>query len=1107
MGATYTTGRDRDRRRSRFGAPDGRGERLLILTVFVSTLAIAICYSGRLRAFETTETTDAAAVVVNLSRIENAADLEPVMARAFEAPGDRRLAARELWNAVLVEGDRVSLPNVGALARVAVPLSTLEEAAPGSVYAARLGSIRERAANNGVPPPATTGLFTASDVARLKPGLLVRTRQEHRTIVFWCAVALIAAYLLVSLAWRLRHMTGDRVLLSAALLLTTLGFLVMLSRPDPLRDTLLIVRYTQGVVAALALFLIASMVDVRRASHLGFSYLPLAGALLLSTALIVFGSGPGTSGVRINLGPFQPIEAIRLLLVLFLSGYFARRWEVIRQLRSTGLPGRPLPAWLNLPRLDLVLPVMTGVIVALVLFFALKDLGPALLLSLIFLAMFAVARAGVGMAAAGLATLFAGFYLGHTLGISSTLTERVAMWQSPWENAVRGGDQIAQAMWSMASGGMGGTGLGLGAARYLPAGHTDLVLASIGEELGGIGILAAGAAFAVMAWRGFRIGRSASTDYGFFLAIGMTLSLVVPLVVMAAGVLGVIPLTGVVTPFLSYGGSAMVANFLALGLLAACGRDAAGSGRTEPFRIPVRWLGGTLAASAIVLLVVWMQVQVVQADEFLVRPQLSRQADGGLRYQYNPRVLDVVGLMPRGSVFDRGGIPLATDDPATVLGAAGVYDRMGIRVAEVCGSSGERCYPLGGEAFHLLGDARSRVNWSASNTSYVERDAEARLRGFEDHAMTVTARPGSKEETLAVRRDYAALVPLVRHRWTPDHPEVKALVDQPRDVRLTIDARLQHEVASILSRAVHAAKVEKGAAVVLDAATGEVLASVSYPWPETSLQARADEAAALDRARYGLYPPGSTFKVVTAAAALRIDPALAGLSMVCTRLPDNRVGTRLPGTSRPVRDDVLDRQPHGAIEMHEGLVRSCNAYFAQLAVRIGPDALAGTAGLAGIALSPSNDPARGRENLPHAGYGQGQVVTTPLRMARVAAAIASDGVIRDAPLVADSAPTSETTFLSAESARTLGGFMRDAVTDGTGRVLARHDARIAGKTGTAEIDNARSHAWFVGFAPHGQATRRIAFAVILENAGYGGASAASVSGRIVTAAASLGLVP
>jgi hypothetical protein len=114
-----------------------------------------------------------------------------------------------------------------------------------------------------------------------------------------------------------------------------------------------------------------------------------------------------------------------------------------------------------------------------------KDLGPALLLCCVFLAMYAIARGRLAMPIAGFALLVAGFSLGHLLHVSRTLSERVLMWQSPWSNSAGGGDQVAQAIWAMASGGTLGTGLGLGDSRYLPAGHTDLVLAALGEPAGG----------------------------------------------------------------------------------------------------------------------------------------------------------------------------------------------------------------------------------------------------------------------------------------------------------------------------------------------------------------------------------------------------------------------------------------------------------------------------------------------------------------------------------------------------------------------------------------------------------------------------------------------
>src|SRR5260221_9233676 len=168
--------------------------------------------------------------------------------------------------------------------------------------------------------------------------------------------------------------------------------------------------------------------------------------------------------------------------------------------------------------------------------------------------MLGVARARVVLVASGMAVLTGGFYAGYWLGISKTLTARVGMWQSPWQNTVRGGDQVAHAVWAIATGGIDGTGLGLGDTRYLPAGHTDLVLSAVGEELGAVGILAAVMAFGLIAWRGLRIARDASSDTGAFLAVAMTLSIVAPVLVMAVGTLGLVPLTGIVTPFISYGG-------------------------------------------------------------------------------------------------------------------------------------------------------------------------------------------------------------------------------------------------------------------------------------------------------------------------------------------------------------------------------------------------------------------------------------------------------------------------------------------------------------------------------------------------------------------------
>jgi peptidoglycan glycosyltransferase len=146
-----------------------------------------------------------------------------------------------------------------------------------------------------------------------------------------------------------------------------------------------------------------------------------------------------------------------------------------------------------------------------------------------------------------------------------------------------------------------------------------------------------------------------------------------------------------------------------------------------------------------------------------------------------------------------------------------------------------------------------------------------------------------------------------------------------------------------------------------------------------------------------------------------------------------------------------------------------------------------------------------RDLLPQVGYGQGEVVASPLRMARLAAAFASDGSIRETRIDAASPAAPAHPFVTPETAATLARYMRDVVLDGTGRSVRGNPVAIAGKTGTAEITGKPSHSWFVGFAPYGPASRRIAVAVILEHAGYGGAGAAPAAGEIVAAASALGL--
>ena len=134
-----------------------------------------------------------------------------------------------------------------------------------------------------------------------------------------------------------------------------------------------------------------------------------------------------------------------------------------------------------------------------------------------------------------------------------------------------------------------------------------------------------------------------------------------------------------------------------------------------------------------------------------------------------------------------------------------------------------RFYPFGAPMVHLLGDTRSRANWGARNSSYIERDSAVRLQGYDDHARVVEVPdPRTGKPAYTIRRDFRELLPLLRHRYEPQHPDVTKVMNRERDVRTSIDSRLQMRSAQILQTHLQRLNKLKGAVVVMDAATGRL---------------------------------------------------------------------------------------------------------------------------------------------------------------------------------------------------------------------------------------------------------------------------------------------
>jgi hypothetical protein len=218
------------------------------------------------------------------------------------------------------------------------------------------------------------------------------------------------------------------------------------------------------------------------------------------------------------------------------------------------------------------------------------------------------------MIAAGLGLLVAGFAFGYLIGVPHTVAQRVMMWLGPWNNTVHGGDQLAQSLWAFATGGTLGAGIGLGDPAVVPAAHTDLILSALGEEWGFIGVIAVFALYAILLWRALRIALRAASDYEFFLATGLATAIGLQVLLIAAGSLGVFPLSGVVTPFLSYGRTALLASFLMFAMLLSISRRPAEEDRNQPFQMPVRALGVALGALALVVAGKAAYVQVARAS-------------------------------------------------------------------------------------------------------------------------------------------------------------------------------------------------------------------------------------------------------------------------------------------------------------------------------------------------------------------------------------------------------------------------------------------------------------------------------------------------------------
>ncbi|WP_270844681.1 FtsW/RodA/SpoVE family cell cycle protein [Collinsella intestinalis] len=808
--------------------------------------------------------------------------------------------------------------------------------------------------------------------------------------------------------------------------------------------------------------------------------LGIAGIVLLVLPMFI-GTEIYGSKLWIKIGgfQFQPGEFAKVLIVLFLAGYLAESRELLSISNRTVLG-------IKFPRLRLLYPlfIVWGVCLLVVAFE--RDLGSALLFYTIFLIMLYVATGRVSYVIIGLALLAVGAF--GMYQIMSHVQVRVAIWLDPFSDAQNLGYQIVQSLFSLADGGLAGVGIGKGMADIIPVVASDMIFAAIGEEMGLLGGSAVLLLFMLFAVRGLTTAARAKSDLAAFSAAGLTAAISFQAFTIVGGVTKLIPLTGVTLPFMSQGGSSLLASFVIVALLLRAGDEATGRSTeiantstdlaTAGYRTTVRGshmrrpaldtpesglLGRVALANRLtrtvflftalfaVLIGNITYIQVIKASEYQDMPS-------------NNHTINKARFIKRGSIITADGLTLAE----SVQQADGTY---------------ARSYPNGNLAAHVVGYYSQQYG----------------TMGIEN----------TQNDTLTGSKDYSS--------WQNALNSLAGISEPGNSVQLTIDSRIQRAAEQALAGRV-------GAIVALDPRSGAVLAWASAPtFDNTNIQAAIEAASGgadtsmYDRATLALYTPGSTFKVLTLASALE-----NGLATLDTTYDS-------PGRMEIGGADVVSigERGHGKISLAKAFALSSNTVFGQVADGLGAEKLVATARAFGYgqqlgldfttAASVMPNPEEMTEwELAWAGAGQpvGQGHTpgpqaTVMQNALMAATIANNGIAMN-PYVVSQILAPDGTVLKTTHGHSLGQAvgsgtaeqvkqaMLDVVQNGTGSAAAIAGVKVAGKTGTAETNNANANSTFVGFAPYDTPT--VAIAVVIEQNAKGEESAAAVGGQVLRAA-------
>ena len=879
---------------------------------------------------------------------------------------------------------------------------------------------------------------------------------------FTYPIALFVAFLVIHIIMRIFAEGADPAILPIAYILVNIGmaFLVSLA-PDVMALQIAnngealftpedVFKHCIFVFMAVACLIAVVVITQKKfkmelLTRYSYIFMIIALVLLISPMMPIIGAEAYGARNTLHLGPIslQPNEFAKLFLILGLASYMAEHRELLSIFTVKAGP-------FKLPDFKTLAPMVIMWAIAMAIIAFEKDFGTAFVLFAIFLVMLYVATGKKFYVIVGV--LFVVIGVSILLPFFSHIQVRIDNWLNPFADPQNAGYQMCQSLFSLADGGIFGSGIGLGLCYYVPEIDTDYIFTAIAEESGLFGAACVLMLYLSFAIRGYLVAARAKSDFACLVAVGMTSMIVLQAFIIVAGITRVIPLTGITLPFICRGGSSIIASFIALGFIARCGDEGTGV-RTRMVNffdtldkkgLLGRYaLGKRLTSTLIILSVLYVvligaliSIMFVHAQEYQEMPA-------------NNHTMIHMANVKRGSISTSDGVVLAqsveTDDDQY--------------------SNYRREYPAGDLASQVVG---------YSSRQYGTAGIEDVCNGY------LTGRSGNSFMSAA--------------------SDLLGTTVAGNDVVLTIDSQIQQAAQDALDG-------YTGACVVLDANTGAVLAMASAPTYDAADFASVLEAAAegnsepvlLNRAIQSRYAPGSTFKTVTLTTALEYGVAT----------PETMYNA--PGTLDVAGKTVVnfDNEELGEISLAQAYALSSNTVFAQVGLQTGSEDFVEGAHAFGfdedldfeldVLISRMSDASEmGEWELAWAACGQpvGQNTAngpyaTVLQMAMTGAAIANNGAIMKPYIVEEvHSPEGMQTYgvfptvyrqaCSGNTASKVEEMMRNVVENGTGTNAAIEGHVVYGKTGTAETNRESDDSWFVGYTECGGTD--IVVAMVLEEA-------------------------